>query len=66
MCMCGHLDRPSLGITFCAVVLAGWGLAVRTSLPYRIAAAVIFAFALMLLAKNVLDVGWMGHEPLFR
>lgn len=66
MCIRGHLDVTALVATVPTVSLAWWGFARRSSLTGRILACGVVALASVGFAKNLLDIAWFGHNPLFR
>lgn len=66
MCICGHLDRYALLATAPALLLSWWGFARRLSFVGRVLAGGIAALASVAFMKNLLDIGWFGHNALFR
>ncbi len=65
MCICGHIDRLGLSVTIPAGILAWWGFTRRQSPVGRVFAMLVVVVATMVLIRNVLDVGWFGHNPIF-
>lgn len=66
MCLCGHLDAMALTASVPTTALAWWGFARPAARSGRVLAIAVAVLASALLLKNLLDVGWYGHEPLFR
>jgi hypothetical protein len=66
MCICGHLDVVALIATVPTLSLASWGFARRLSFVGRVLAGGVVALASVAFLKNLLDIGWSGHNPLFR
>ena len=67
MCICGYLSAVALPITVFATVLA-WvpaAQSIRHSLRPRLVILAIAVIATVVLVKNVADVLWLGHHPLF-
>lgn len=64
-CLCGHLNVPALSATVPTAFFAAWGAARSATRPGRIFAWSIAAAAMLILLKNLLDVAWWGHNPLF-
>ena len=65
-CLCGHLARETLLVLVPAVLLAWWPfLSARESrlIPRVVTILAVIASSL-LLAKNIADILWFGHEPL--
>lgn len=65
-CMCGHIGKRGFLITLPMTLLAWWGADQKTSIAGRIAAWAIAILATGVFIKNIADVGWYGHYPLFR
>lgn len=65
MCMCGHLNTMVLGLTVPATILGWWGASGRVPLMWRLLGIGAAVVATMLLGKNLLDVLWFGHDPIF-
>ena len=67
MCGCGHLGRIALPVTLLSSSLAWYsfvsGKAVN-GLP-RIVVLIAVIAATLLLFKNVTDILWFGHSPVF-
>lgn len=68
-CMCGHVEWPGLPGNLIAVSLAWWAaLARKNDCPRAARFALlgcVIATTYMLL-KNLADIGWNGHSPVFR
>ena len=65
-CTCGHLGREALFVLVPAALLAWWPfLFAREHWPFPRLGTIAAALAsTLLLAKNVADILWFGHEPL--
>ena len=65
-CACNHLDPNALLVVVPAALLAWWRfLFARESWPSpRIVTIVAVIASSLLLAKNVSDILWFGHDPL--
>jgi hypothetical protein len=66
MCVCGHLGVEALVSTIPMAALATWGCSVRTTAPLRVVAFVVCVVAYGVLTKNLIDISWYGHDPIFR
>ncbi len=66
-CMCGHLDRVSFLFTVPAFGFAcyGWIRNRQMSLIRRVALILVVIVTSGVLFKNIVDVMWLGHEPLW-
>ncbi|MGD8450542.1 MAG: hypothetical protein PVJ57_01880 [Phycisphaerae bacterium] len=67
MCTCGFFDRAAFILTVPLFVLAWWPFLLAREgrfLP-RVVAIVAVVAATMLLFKNICDVLWLGHNPVF-
>jgi len=66
-CTCGHLGRFALPFSSLVLALAWWPfLFARDSrVVTRGLALIAVVSATMLLLKNVADVLWLGHQPVF-
>jgi hypothetical protein len=66
-CMCGHIAAPALLLTGLAAVLA-WFVFIRdpsTASGNRGLAIIAVVIASLILVKNLADVLWFGHDPVF-
>jgi hypothetical protein len=66
MCTCGHLGRDALLATVAILVLSWWGFLRRLSVIGRVLAIAVAALVSVAFVKNLLDIGWFGHDPLFK
>jgi hypothetical protein len=66
MCTCGHLDVMALIATVPTAWFAWWGFARRLSFVGRALAGCVVALVSVAFLKNLLDIGWFGHNPLLR
>jgi hypothetical protein len=65
-CMCGYLDRGALPLSATAAAVAWYGWAVtKVKLPGRLWHIVGVLLASLLLTKNIGDVLWFGHNPVW-
>lgn len=66
-CMCGHTGISTAWVVAPALAISLWmqRKCGRVSLGYRIASWIFLAGTLLLAAKVVADVLWLGHDPLF-
>lgn len=66
MCMCGHMDFVSLLFTLPAGVLASWGFARREDRAevWQILTGFVLIVSAGMLAKNLADILWFGHDAL--
>jgi hypothetical protein len=66
MCICGHLSAGALVFTGGMAVLACYGWLATRGLFWRLLAIGFSILPVLLLLKNVIDVLWLGHNPVFR
>jgi len=65
-CACGHLNFVALPVTIAAAFFGWWGFCRKTqSLLWRLISLAIVIFVTLVLAKNLGDILWYGHNPLF-
>jgi hypothetical protein len=65
MCMCGYQSTISLPGNLLGMGLSLWAFAVTSRLwTARIVAACALIFCVLILAMNIHNVLWSGHEPL--
>jgi|GEM_PF-4818875 len=64
MLFCAFVE--ALLATVPTLLLSWWGFARRLSLAGRILAGIVAALVSVAFLKNLLDIGWFGHNPLFR
>jgi hypothetical protein len=66
MCACGHLGAAALPVTAASASLAcvGWSMSGARP-PWRAVQMAAAVFALLQLLKNLGDVLWFGHNPLW-
>jgi hypothetical protein len=66
VCTCGHLDASVLPVTLPAALLAWRALVLANKRGSLLAPAILIAVvAGVVLGKNVADVVWLGHDPLW-
>ena len=68
-CMCGHLEWSGLAGNLIAVSLAWWAALARRHDRTRAARFALIGCVIAtthMLLKNLADIGWNGHSPLFR
>ena len=66
MCLCGHLRREALPVTVAAAGFAFYGwLSTRATYPWRLIHIAAVVISVLMLGKNVGDVLWYGHNPVF-
>ena len=65
-CMCGYLDLLALPFTAAAfaIALVGW-IVSRKPLPGRLVHMAAVVVTALVLAKNILDILWLGHDPVW-
>jgi hypothetical protein len=66
-CMCGYLDAKALAASIPAFALAclGWVGNKEKNLLWRAVLILVVIATFGVLSKNVADVLWLGHEPLW-
>lgn len=65
-CACGHLSTIALPVTIAAAVFGWWGFCRNTRfILWRLLALGNAIFVTLILAKNLGDVLWYGHNPIF-
>jgi hypothetical protein len=66
-CMCGYLGKSAFSFTMPCAILAWYAFAMRgnTTRPRKIVVVIILVLATMAFAKNVGDVLWYGHDPIW-
>jgi hypothetical protein len=66
-CMCGHIAAPALLLTGPAAVLAWFVIVVdrRTEGVRRGVEGAVVIMVSVILVKNLADVLWFGHDPVF-
>ena len=67
LCICGHLDAAALGVSATLAGLAWFGYLTSSlnDLFSRGVRAVAVVLVTMALLKNLTDVLWLGHCPVF-
>lgn len=67
-CTCGHLDRLALPGNGIAALLAWVGLLCtgNRQIAVRLCLDLLTALTTVVLVKNLMDMSWFGHNPVWR